>query len=100
MKNIKLDKDLIISIFIALLVSLIVFIIVGILALIMSWWLIYILLFSILTPICYSIVKKYREDPDSINKFMIELFGPMYDYKDEEEDNLEKEDNITDEPYF
>ena len=92
MKNIKLDKDLIISILIALLVSIVVIMILGLLAL-MSWWLIYILLFSIFTPICYSIIKRYREDPDLINKFMVELLDPIYDYEDEDyEDEDENED--------
>ena len=97
MKNIKLDKDLIKSIIIALLVSIVAIMILGILAT-MSWWLIYILLFSIFIPICYSIIKRYRKEPNSLYKFMIELFAPMYDYTNEDyedEDENENRDNYT-----
>ena len=92
MKNIKLDKDLIRSILIALLVSMVVIIILGILAL-MSWWLIYILLFSIFIPICYSTIKRYREDPNLINNFLVKL----YDYVNEDYKDDDDKDNINDE---
>lgn len=79
MKNLKFDIDLIISIVIAGLASLLLIMFLGILALI-SWWLIYILLLFISIPICYAIRKKYKEDPNIINDFIVKIHECLYDY--------------------
>ena len=72
MNKIKFDKDLIFSILLAEVVGLFPLIILGILSLI-SWWLVYVLCVSLLIPVCYTVIKQYKENPMELNDLISKL---------------------------
>lgn len=92
MNKIKFDKDLVFSILLAEVVGLLPLMILGILSLI-SWWLVYILCISLLIPICYTVIKKYKENPttgiiDLLSKLLfIDEDEDNYNYNEDENDN-------------
>lgn len=87
MNKIKFDKDLVFSILLAEVVGLFLLIILALLSLI-SWWLVYVLCVSLLIPVCYTVIKQYKENPmeliDLISKL---LFIDEDDYDIDEDDN-------------
>ena len=88
MNKIKFDKDLVFSILLAEVVGLFPLIILGILSLI-SWWLVYVLCVSLLIPVCYTVIKQYKENPMELNNLISKLL-----FIDEDED---EDDYYTDE---
>ena len=87
MNKIKFDKDLIFSILLAEVVGLFPLIILGILSLI-SWWLVYVLCISLLIPVCYTVIKQYKENPMELNNLISKLlFIDKDDYDTDEDDN-------------
>ena len=87
MNKIKFDKDLVSSILLAEVVGLFPLIILGILSLI-SWWLVYVLCVSLLIPVCYTVIKQYKENPMELNKLISKLlFIDEDDYDTDEDDN-------------
>ena len=87
MNKIKFDKDLVFSILLAEVVGLFPLIILGILSLI-SWWLVYVLCVSLLIPVCYTIIKQYKENPMELNDLISKLlFINEDDYDIDEDDN-------------
>ena len=87
MNKIKFDKDLVFSILLAEVVGLFPLIILGILSLI-SWWLVYVLCVSLLIPVCYTVIKQYKENPVELNDLISKLlFIDEDDYDTDEDDN-------------
>ena len=87
MNKIKFDKDLVFSILLAEVVGLFPLIILGILSLI-SWWLVYVLCVSLLIPVCYTVIKQYKENPMKLNDLISKLlFIDEDDYDTNEDDN-------------
>ena len=87
MNKIKFDKDLVFSILLAEVVGLFPLIILGILSLI-SWWLVYVLCVSLLIPVCYTVIKQYKENPMELNDLISKLlFIDEDDYDTDEDDN-------------
>ena len=87
MNKIKFDKDLVFSILLAEVVGLFPLIILGILSLI-SWWLVYVLCVSLLIPVCYTVIKQYKENPMELNDLISKLlFINEDDYDIDEDDN-------------
>ena len=87
MNKIKFDKDLVFSILLAEVVGLFPLIILGILSLI-SWWLVYVLCVSLLIPVCYTVIKQYKENPMELNDLISKLlFIDEDDYDTNEDDN-------------
>lgn len=87
MNKIKFDKDLVFSILLAEVVGLFPLIILGILSLI-SWWLVYVLCVSLLIPVCYTVIKQYKENPMELNDLITKLlFIDEDDYDTDEDDN-------------
>lgn len=89
MNKIKFDKDLVFSILLAEVVGLFPLIILRILSS-MSWWLIYVLCISLLIPVCYTLIKQYKENPMKLNDLISKLL-----FIDEDEDNydIDEDDN-------
>ena len=87
MNKIKFDKDLVFSILLAEVVGLFPLIILEILSLI-SWWLVYVLCVSLLIPVCYTVIKQYKENPMELNDLISKLlFIDEDDYDIDEDDN-------------
>ena len=87
MNKIKFDKDLVFSILLAEVVGLFPLIILEILSLI-SWWLVYVLCVSLLIPVCYTVIKQYKENPMELNDLISKLlFIDEDDYDTDEDDN-------------
>ena len=87
MNKVKFDKDLVFSILLAEVVGLFPLIILGILSLI-SWWLVYVLCVSLLIPVCYTVIKQYKENPMELNDLISKLlFIDEDDYDTDEDDN-------------
>lgn len=87
MNKIKFDKDLIFSILLAEVVGLFPLIILGVLSLI-SWWLVYVLCVSLLIPVCYTVIKQYKENPMKLNDLITKLLSiDEDDYDTDEDDN-------------
>ena len=72
MNKIKFDKVLVFSILLAEVVGLFPLIILGVLSLI-SWWLVYVLCVSLLIPVCYTVIKQYKENPMKLNDLITKL---------------------------
>ena len=89
MNKIKFDKDLIFSILLAEVVGLLPLIILGILSLI-SWWLIYVLCVSLLIPVCYTVIKQYKENPTELNNLISKL---LFIDEDEDDYDIDEDDN-------
>ena len=89
MNKIKFDKDLIFSILLAEVVGLFPLIILGILSLI-SWWLVYVLCVSLLIPVCYTVIKQYKENPMELNDLISKLL-----FIDEDDYDIDEDDNRT-----
>ena len=87
MNKIKFDKDLVFSILLAEVVGLFPLIILGILSLI-SWWLVYVLCVSLLIPVCYTIIKQYKENPMELNDLISKLL-----FIDEDDCDINEDDN-------
>ena len=87
MNKIKFDKDLVFSILLAEVAGLLPLIILRILSS-MSWWLIYVLCISLLIPVCYTLIKQYKENPMKLNDLISKLlFIDEDDYDIDEDDN-------------
>ena len=87
MNKIKFDKDLVFSILLAEVAGLLPLMILRILSS-MSWWLVYILCISLLIPICYTLIKQYKENPMELNNLISKLlFIDEDDYDTNEDDN-------------
>ena len=87
MNKIKFDKDLVFSILLAEVIGLFPLIILGMLSLI-SWWLVYVLCISLLIPVCYTVIKQYKENPMELNDLISKLlFIDEDDYDTDEDDN-------------
>ena len=87
MNKIKFNKDLVFSILLAEVVGLFPLIILGILSLI-SWWLVYVLCVSLLIPVCYTVIKQYKENPMELKDLISKLlFIDEDDYDIDEDDN-------------
>ena len=87
MNKIKFDKDLVFSILLAEVAGLLPLMILRILSS-MSWWLVYILCISLLIPICYTLIKQYKENPMELNNLISKLlFIDEDDYDTDEDDN-------------
>ena len=89
MNKIKFDKDLIFSILLAEVVGLFPLIILGILSLI-SWWLVYVLCVSLLIPVCYTVIKQYKENPMELNDLISKL---LFIDEDEDDYDIDEDDN-------
>ena len=89
MNKIKFDKDLIFSILLAEVVGLFPLIILGILSLI-SWWLVYVLCVSLLIPVCYTVIKQYKENPMELNDLISKL---LFIDEDEDDYDINEDDN-------
>ena len=89
MNKIKFDKDLVFSILLAEVVGLFPLIILGILSLI-SWWLVYVLCVSLLIPVCYTIIKQYKENPMELNDLISKL---LFINEDEDDYDINEDDN-------
>ena len=89
MNKIKFDKDLVFSILLAEVVGLFPLIILGILSLI-SWWLVYVLCVSLLIPVCYTIIKQYKENPTEIIDLLSKL---LFINEDEDDYDINEDDN-------
>ena len=87
MNKIKFDKDLVFSILLAEVVGLFPLIILGILSLI-SWWLVYVLCVSLLIPVCYTVIKQYKENPMELNDLISKLL-----FIDEDDCNIDEDNN-------
>ena len=87
MNKIKFDKDLVFSILLAEVVGLFPLIILGILSLI-SWWLVYVLCVSLLIPVCYTVIKQYKENPMELNDLISKLL-----FIDEDDCDINEDDN-------
>ena len=87
MNKIKFDKDLVFSILLAEVVGLFPLIILGILSLI-SWWLVYVLCVSLLIPVCYTVIKQYKENPMELNDLISKLL-----FIDEDDCDIDEDDN-------
>ena len=89
MNKIKFDKDLVFSILLAEVVGLFPLIILGILSLI-SWWLVYVLCVSLLIPVCYTVIKQYKENPTELNNLISKL---LFIDEDEGDYDINEDDN-------
>ena len=89
MNKIKFDKDLVFSILLAEVVGLFPLIILGILSLI-SWWLVYLLCVSFLIPVCYTVIKQYKENPTELNNLISKL---LFIDEDEDDYDINEDDN-------
>ena len=89
MNKIKFDKDLVFSILLAEVVGLFPLIILGILSLI-SWWLVYVLCVSLLIPVCYTVIKQYKENPTELNNLISKL---LFIDEDEDDYDIDEDDN-------
>ena len=89
MNKIKFDKDLVFSILLAEVVGLFPLIILGILSLI-SWWLVYVLCVSLLIPVCYTVIKQYKENPMELNDLISKL---LFIDEDEDDYDINEDDN-------
>ena len=89
MNKIKFDKDLVFSILLAEVVGLFPLIILGILSLI-SWWLVYVLCVSLLIPVCYTVIKQYKENPTELNNLISKL---LFIDEDEDDYDINEDDN-------
>ena len=89
MNKIKFDKDLVFSILLAEVVGLFPLIILGILSLI-SWWLVYVLCVSLLIPVCYTVIKQYKENPMELNDLISKL---LFIDEDEDDYDIDEDDN-------
>lgn len=87
MNKIKFDKDLVFSILLAEVVGFFPLLILALLSFI-SWWLVYVLCVSLLIPVCYTVIKKYKENPTEI----IDLLSKLL-FIDENEDNYDYYEN-------
>ena len=87
MNKIKFDKDLVFSILLAEVIGLFPLIILGILSLI-SWWLVYVLCVSLLIPVCYTVIKQYKENPMELNDLISKLL-----FIDEDDCNIDEDNN-------
>ena len=87
MNKIKFDEDLVFSILLAEVVGLFPLIILGILSLI-SWWLVYVLCVSLLIPVCYTVIKQYKENPIELNDLISKLL-----FIDEDDCDIDEDDN-------
>ena len=89
MNKIKFDKDLVFSILLAEVVGLFPLIILGILSLI-SWWLVYVLCVSLLIPVCYTVIKQYKENPMELNNLISKL---LFIDEDKDDYDINEDDN-------
>lgn len=89
MNKIKFDKDLVFSILLAEVIGLFPLIILGILSLI-SWWLVYVLCVSLLIPVCYTVIKQYKENPTELNNLISKL---LFIDEDEDDYDINEDDN-------
>ena len=89
MNKIKFDKDLVFSILLAEVVGLFPLIILEILSLI-SWWLVYVLCVSLLIPVCYTVIKQYKENPTELNNLISKL---LFIDEDEDDYDINEDDN-------
>ena len=89
MNKIKFDKDLVFSILLAEVVGLFPLIILGILSLI-SWWLVYVLCVSLLIPVCYTVIKQYKENPMELIDLISKL---LFINEDEDDYDINEDDN-------
>ena len=89
MNKIKFDKDLVFSILLAEIVGLFSLIILALLSLI-SWWLVYVLCVSLLIPVCYTVIKQYKENPMELNNLISKL---LFIDEDEDDYDIDEDDN-------
>ena len=89
MNKIKFDKDLVFSILLAEVVGLFSLFILALLSLI-SWWLVYVLCVSLLIPVCYTVIKQYKENPMELNDLISKL---LFIDEDEDDYDINEDDN-------
>lgn len=89
MNKIKFDKNLVFSILLAEVVGLLPLMILRILSS-MGWWLVYILCISLLIPICYTLIKQYKENPMELNNLISKL---LFIDEDEDDYDIDEDDN-------